>query len=237
VAAWRALLPTWDVVGDAHIPRAALQPYVEDESFNAELTVVIALLLFTAFAVAVWWWFPHEDAVDACATVVCATAVAFSVAHLMKYATLEPRPDFMARCVPRGVLGVDAGGAAHVILVPRGDGTHIRDVCTGDHDRIIDGMLNFPSAHATTFAALAVSILLVAFELLGGEGSASASCAASLWTIASSAIAMAIAIGSSRVADHRHDWWAVGCGFALGTFIASCVYAAVYFHRSSSMRD
>ncbi|XP_055903340.1 phospholipid phosphatase 5 isoform X2 [Eupeodes corollae] len=132
---------------------------------------------------------------------------------LLKVSVGRPRPDFLQRCFPDGIIG---------------DFDH----CTGDVHVVNEGRKSFPSGHSSmAFSSLGFMFYYLAGKLhvFNERGRASG------WRLllAISPLIVAVVVAVSRTCDYHHHWEDVVVGSLLGI----CVSYLCYRNYFPSMFD
>ncbi|KAK1922989.1 phospholipid metabolism-related protein [Papiliotrema laurentii] len=137
------------------------------------------------------------------------------VTQIIKMSVGRPRPDLIARCLPR------EGAADHPVF-----GLSTVEICTSTNKLVLDdGFKSFPSGHSSlSFAGLGFLSLYLAGKM-------------HLWDVkghrtrawfALSPLLGGIMVAISRTEDNRHHWQDVLVGSLLGLFIAWVSYRTYY---------
>ena len=230
--------PSWETVStDVTVmpyDSATREPYVADEhvpplQFAAAAAALVLMLLVLTAAIHCWQcggrWQWRRVSYRALA-VGYSVAIAYFGAYMLKYLTHMPRPDFEARCK------VIADAVPLVAADGRREDVAVGTLCgNADHDLVIDGLFNFPSAHATVAAAVVTIAFLLSAEV-ACAAAASGTYYVGLLLVNSVLLLYCVFAAMTRVTDHRHDWTAVFAGALLGAALADGVYRLFYVPRT-----
>lgn len=141
------------------------------------------------------------------------------VTDISKFLIGNPRPDFLARCIPRPGTPTD---------------TYVKmEVCsTKNLARLEEGFRSTPSGHSSvSFCGLVFLSLWVSYHFqMWAKGTALyVSC------LSVTPVLLALCISLSRIADYKHHWYDVLLGLSLGSAIALCSFYRL--HLSSDNDD
>ena len=241
--------PTWATVSTDVAVRPydadTRESYVADEQmpplqFAAGTGVLVVMLLVLIAAIHSWqsgvqWRWRR---IGYCTLAVgYSVAIAYFGAYMLKFLTRVPRPDFEARCE------VNSLNVPLVAADGRRDDVAVGLLCCPTktpenavavekcRDLVLEGLLNFPSAHATVAAATVTISFLLSTEVAAGAAAAGAYYVG-LLLVNSILLLYCVFATMTRVADHRHDWTAVFAGAILGAALADGVYRLFYVPRT-----
>lgn len=155
------------------------------------------------------------------ATLVATLAIPLNgvLTDIIKLLVGRPRPDFVYRCWPGGVVPEHAF-----------DNEYLN--CTGNPEVVIEGRKSFPSGHSSfSFSAWG----FVFFYLSGKLGTFHCTRPSSSWRLLLPLVFLVVpmAIAISRTADYHHHWQDVVVGSALGFSVIWMVYRQHYPPLSS----
>ncbi|MCJ1282075.1 hypothetical protein MMC26_001398 [Xylographa opegraphella] len=154
---------------------------------------------------------------------VLASGTAFVITGALKNATGKPRPDLIARCLPRS-------GSADLPVFGLSNST----ICTQtDNSILTDGFRSFPSGHSSTaFGGLFYLSLYLAAKLhvLDNRGEVWKTFVVLIPTLGAALIAV------SRIMDARHHPFDVISGSLLGILTAFCSYRQYFPPVSEAWR-
>ncbi|ORX41134.1 phospholipid metabolism-related protein [Kockovaella imperatae] len=171
---------------------------------------LLVLVPVSAFVARTGW-----DMHNAVVGVFMSYTMTGTVTQLIKMSVGRPRPDLLARCLPR------EGSADHVFF-----GLSTVDICTTTNQlRLDDGFKSFPSGHSSlSFAGLGFLSCYLAgkMHLWDRRGHRTRG-----W-FALSPLLGAVMVAISRTEDNRHHWQDVLVGSLLGLFIAWVSYRTYF---------
>lgn len=141
------------------------------------------------------------------------------VTDIMKFMIGNPRPDFLARCIPQ--QGTSSSSYVNT------------DVCTTTNvGRLEEGFRSTPSGHSS----VAFCGLLYLTLWISGQFRTYAKDTALYWTCLSiSPLLLALYISLTRLEDFRHHWYDVLLGMIVGSSIA--VYSYLKIHPGNKDDD
>lgn len=155
------------------------------------------------------------DLTAATMVVTLATPLNGVVTNVIKLCVGRPRPDFIYRCWPDGVI-------------PRGGLQASPLPCTGDQDDVKEGRKSFPSGHSSFsfvtwgFVFLYLSGKIGTFRCCSSPGPSH-----HLLLLLSTLLAPLV-VALSRTADYHHHWQDVLVGSIIGFVTAWVVYRQYY---------
>jgi len=150
------------------------------------------------------------------ATLVATLAIPLNgvLTDIAKLLVGRPRPDFVYRCWPGGVVPEHAFDSEYLN-------------CTGNPNVVIEGRKSFPSGHSSfSFSAWG----FVFFYLSGKLGTFHCTRPSPTWKLLLSLVFLVVpsTIAISRTADYHHHWQDVVVGSALGFSVIWMVYRQHY---------
>lgn len=146
--------------------------------------------------------------------ITLATPLNGVITDLIKLWVGRPRPDFIYRCWPDGVVPANE--------LP-GDELH----CTGISEDVTEGRKSFPSGHSSfSFVTWGFVFLYLSGKVGTFRGSSPGPSCNLLLLLGTLLVPLGIAI--SRTADYHHHWQDVVVGSIIGFAVALVVYRQYY---------